>query len=761
MSDAVVIDSEPGGEDEEDSPPERVDRDHDILGRTGSPCRKRLTDLFNDVLKGFNDQSDRADLIDQMWDIYHCVLNENQYYNGNAQIYVPIVRDAVNARATRFVNALFPPGGNHVEAVSTDGTTPYAIVAILDHYIRTLKLKTRIAKPLSRNGDIEGQYNLYVRWDEVKRQIVSRETHGTIINEEGIDIELDDEPIEDITEEEVTEGCPGVEVLHDNDVLVLPRTADSIEDALANGGSVTIVRRWTKEMIKAKIAADEIEKSVGDDLAEMMTDASRDTGAVRNTASQINEHIGIRGGKGSHAVVWETWVMLPLGDKGTYARGGTKHLCRIFFASADMPLSCRRNPYWNDRCPLISAPVEKIAGVFKGDSLVHPIASMQYDANDAANQAADSATYAALPIVVHDPQKGNGPFILNMAAIWEAPPDSIKFMEFPDLAPRGIARIQYYTTAIFQTLGVNPSMLPQQSTQNKRNQAQVTQEQQVDLLTTAEQVAVMEEGQFTPLMGWMVDLDYQYRRTPITIRKYGAMGIHAAMEPVPPLQNRSRYEFRWWGVEAARLASQAQQQIAWMNVARGMAQDLKQAGYRLNPAPALEASARGVFDARLAPLVLIDMKQEMTVNAELENAMLEDGHDLYVHPLDNDPEHMKKHQELAKETGDPYGNVHVHMQRHAMSMAVKTQQQVQQALQQQGMGQPQAGQRPPGAPGVPGGPPQRPGVAGTPRPGMPGPPRMPQPGAQPAMPRMNRGPPGMVPPDQAFRRGVIQMPRRT
>ena len=44
-----------------------------------------------------------------------------QAYSGNSQIFVPLIHNAVNARATRFVNQLFPKGGRYVEVVSSDG----------------------------------------------------------------------------------------------------------------------------------------------------------------------------------------------------------------------------------------------------------------------------------------------------------------------------------------------------------------------------------------------------------------------------------------------------------------------------------------------------------------------------------------------------------------------------------------------------------------------------------------------------------------
>ena len=97
---------------------------------------------------------------------------------GDAEVFVPIIHDAVNARVTRFSNQLFPQSGHYLEVTTADGKQPWEIIALENHYIRTGKRKTKVFKPLLRNGDVEGHYNLYGDWNEIRREIVSRETHG-------------------------------------------------------------------------------------------------------------------------------------------------------------------------------------------------------------------------------------------------------------------------------------------------------------------------------------------------------------------------------------------------------------------------------------------------------------------------------------------------------------------------------------------------------------------------------------------------------
>lgn len=723
----------PEGTEPEEEPDARTysARDRDLLGRRDgrAKIRLKLDELFSAVHQGFQDQSTRADEIDDFWDCYNCIINGNQYYNGIAQIYWPIIHDAINARATRFVNQLFPASGRYVEVVAADGSTPSDIIGLLEHYIRQRKFKTQVLKPLCRNGDIEGHYNLYVDWAALKRQLVSRETHGPRVDLGGMEVEAEGEDIEDIKEEDIVEGSPVFEVLHDSDVLVLPATADSIEEALEAGGSVTIVRRWTKAKIDQMAEAGMIRKDESKLLKDSMGRISSEN---KDLEKSLAEHVGVRKKGGGEATVWETWHKLPLGKKGAHDEDGTPRLCRIFFGPHRAQLGVKRNPHWNDRCPLLSCAVEKMSGVFKGPSLIAPVATIQYEANDAVNEGADAATLSAGPVITRDPEKYNGPLVYNVGAVWDIPPDALKLLTFPDLTPRAVTRVQMAIAQIFQTLGVNPSMLPQQTRSSKPNQAQVAQEQQVDLLTTAEAVSVLEEGICTPAMAWCIDLDYQFRDTELTVRAFGDMGVKAELQQVAPLQNRTGFSFIWRGGEQVKQSAMMQQQgTGWVNVLRGLRQELAAEGYQLHLGPLVEAGTQNVFGSFLGSKVLIDQRHQLTQKQEDENIQLGEGFDVPVHPLDNDAEHLKALMPWLQQTGDMHGTGRVHAQAHMTSMQLKNQAAMMKAQAQQGM-------KPPG----------------------PGGPGQPQPGASPGQPHAMKGPPGAIHPDRAAMSGIVQMPRR-
>ena len=693
--------------------------------------REQMQDIFDEIERGFSDQGERANDQLDYWDVYNCKLTGKQFYTGNSKIFVPIVHNAVNARKTRFTNQIFPQSGRYVEATSEDGTIPHALIALLENYVRVAKLRTKVMPALMRNGDVEGQYSIYVSWESFERQVTHRST-VPLMSDDGADT---GETIDSIEEEIIEVGRPTVDVLSDMDVLILPQTADTVEEALRAGGSATIIRRWSKAQIRAKMADGDLPKAAGKALLDSMG-RMQEAPRAGSKLKKMLDAAGIEiGDADTVAAVYETWAYVKV--------RGEKQLCRMYFGGEEVTLSCKRNPYWCDKVPLFSVPVEKVQGAFKGRSKVAPVADLQYFANDTINEAADSAAYSLMPIVMTDPEKNPriGSMILSMAAIWETSPNDTQFAKFPEMWRDGLQLVGATKDEIFQTLGVNPAMVPQMGigAQNKRNQAMIAQEQQVDILATADAVTVVEEGILTPMLQFMLELDHQYRDKDITVRQYGEMGVQANMQEVPPVQMDMRYQFRWFGVEAARNAQQVQQQIAGMNVIRGIPPEQLN-GYKVNLVPIVTQLVENTFGPRLAPLIFQSPEQQMPVPVEQENMLLMSAFDVPVHQMDDDNAHIQAHMALLQgEGGKHVRKVQAHIFQHMQQKAKKEQAAMAMAQGQQGM------------PGIPGG--AGPGDT-QPAPGVAGTPRM---GAQVDGPR-TQGPPGMIPQDQL--RDPAVMPRK-
>ena len=686
------------------------DRDEELVGKEKIADAARK--LAKKASKAFKDQGERSNDQIDYWRLYNCQLGPKQGYSGNAQIFVPIIKEAVDARRTRFVNQMFPKSNRNIECISSD-EKPQDVMALVEHYIRKTKLRTEVMPALMKNGDVEGHMSIYAGWRNSKRYVTYRKPAKV---ELGDDAEIEDiDGEEEVTTEETEHQEPTVEVLADVDVAVWPPTVNSVDEALASGGGVAIMRRWTEGRIRQAIDDGEIDEDEGEEILRELGEYKKDP----QTPDVVKTHVdaaGISMGEGGEMLnLYEMWAYIKLKEG--------KRLCRVYYAGGkgERLLSIKRCPYWNDKIPLISTPVDKIANCFKGVSKLQPVERLQIAANDAINKADDSSSYSLLPIVMTDPSKNPrvGSMVMNLAAIWETNPKDTQFAQFPALWKDGLQIVATYKTEIFQALSVSPASIAQSSGgKSKRNQAEIANEQQVDILSTADIVTNIEDEILTPLIRRFVDYDYQFRKKEVTVHQYGQMGVRANMQKIPPIQSDRRFEFKWYGVEAARNAQQLQMRIAGMNVLNGIPPD-KYPGYTMNMVPIISAFVEETYGVRVAPEIFQDMKQKLSIEAEMENSLLEDGLALPVHTLDDDKKHLQEHQKVLQQ-GDPTGAIREHMMLHVEQMQKKMK------VQQMAMEQMQRGQQ--GAPGGAG-----PGVAGTPRQG-----------AAPGVPRGGQKPPGAV-----------------
>lgn len=727
MSDFGVHDTHEADDDDTiHNDPVLKDRAADLS--KSKKLQEKALKIFSAIRKGFDNMRTRVETIDSAWDVYNCV------YDGAKQSYrsthsnpatLPVTRVGVDARVTRYTNQLFPNSSRHVDVVSSDGTVPYGLLSLLEHYIDKSKLRELIPAMI-RNGDTEGQYNVYVDWEETKRTVVRKVKAPLDIKlEDGMEVSDANDRIETIEEEEICDGGPRVELLCDADVLVIPSTAPSLEAAIQDGGSVTITRQWSREKISQMADDGEIDSKAAKEVMETLDGAGQPQ--TFNKSVSVLGAMGIRGsGRGSFAKIYETWTYLKLPEG--------RRLCRIYFVgsagdnAASTILSIKRNPFWSDRLPIISAPVTRVHGSFKGQSKVGAVCDIQYIINDILNLALDSLTYTICPVVLTDPERNPniGSLVIAPGAVWPVSPDSTQVLQFPSSFQSALESIGILQQVLMQMLTVNTSQVTQ-ATKKKMNQAEVANEQQIDILTTSDVVSVVEASIMTPIIQRFLELDHQFRDKDITVRGFGELGVKMNMQVVEPIQLDTRYSFKWCGVESVRSAQRMQQGIALLNVLKGIPpQQLMP--YKVNFAPFIAYAVENGFDPRVANMTLTDTRDAMSTDPERENHMISDGHIINAHPLDDHLQHIMSHKAYLDIFGTGHdeqserirGALQQHMMEHNIALMASMQGEV----QKQG-----------GLPGAPGG--AGPGVAGTPRPG-----------AQPGMPRGGQQPPGMVQQDQ-------------
>lgn len=667
--------------------------------------REDAEEIYRDVVDGYEAKREREDAIKRYWSIYNCELTEEQAYTGNSKIYVPVVRDAVEARTIRFSNALFPSNGRYAECISSTADQAQALVALINHYVRETRLR-EIMTGVLRSGDITGQYNLYIGWRDKKRTIMERVKKPVTINIGGMEIETP-EMVEDVEEVTIEKGVPDIWVVPDEDLCVLPSTVDVIDDADTVAVAIRVTKSWVRER-KSQFTPKSYKKALALFDDKTLNDPTRP-----NPEKARSKDAGIKSEKGAKfLLLYEIWTKLEL--------DGERVPAVILTAGPDNILSIKKNPYWGQKCPVISAPVKKISGSFWGVSSIAPVEKLQYQCNDAINMGMDAAQYALMPIVMTNPVNNPriGSMVLEMAAVWQTNPQDTQIVKFPPLWQDALGIVSATKAQVMESFGLNPAMMPAQGApQRKPTQAQIAQEQMLALEGTADAIRVLESYILSPLVERIFEYDQQFRDDELLISHFGELGYEATLEKVPPVQFGSRYQFVWNGIERNQNAQRIGQMISMMNVLRGIPpQQLN--GRVLDIGPILDQIVDTVFGPRIAPRVLKSARDSMSVNPQLENEMLLANMPVSISPLDNDVEHLQAHHQAAMQSGDPTHQIAAHMQAHMMQMQKKA-----------------AAQAPQGMPGIPGG--AGPGVAGTPRPG-----------AIPAPPKNVQAPPGAIHPDQ-------------
>ena len=111
--------------------------------------KKQLSKVFDAVSAGYQAQTGRADDTIDNWDLYNLKRSPKQTFNGSADLYIPLVHNAIEARKTRFLNQIFPVTGRYIEVTTAnDEDNPHAEMALLELYVKRAELRTKVMPAL-------------------------------------------------------------------------------------------------------------------------------------------------------------------------------------------------------------------------------------------------------------------------------------------------------------------------------------------------------------------------------------------------------------------------------------------------------------------------------------------------------------------------------------------------------------------------------------------------------------------------------------
>ncbi len=660
---------------------------------------ERAEKLYQQIESGYTEEKkEQTRNIEEYWKVYNCELGDDQQYNGDSQIYEPITRDALEARRKRFTAMLFPSVGENIECISEQGDIPQATLAMQQYYVRKMDLRA-MASMLFLNGDVEGQYSVMLDWVRKEREITVKKS--TLIDDST-------EEIPSIEKEIVVDEMPEVTIIAAQDLWFFPSTITDIQDAEIVSVALRLTDDALDDMVERglllKKPVDQLVKSAGTDQSKWAARARTAEAGVKIKAGQ------------KFTLIYQVFTRLKIEDK--------KVPVIIFYGGESDILGIIKNPYWSQKIPIITEPVDKVAGTLWGKSRVAPVAPLQYQLNDICNMGMDSAMYTLLPIVMTDPLKNpkTGSMVMAAAAIWETSPADTNIVDFPPLYQHALTLRGSIKQQIMESMDVNETMLGV-APQGRKNAAAVGQQSAEGMATIGDVVKRFENGVMNQILQWNYELDLQYREEDLMIVQQGEHGVKAILERIPPQQVSTRYWFKWLGADQAMGAQRVQQMIGFMNVLRGIPPEQLN-GRKLDIGPILDFASEAVFGPTLAQNILIDQRHMMSLPPEIENEILHNNLPAHVSPDDDDLYHLQSHQAAAALTGDRYGGFRVHIMEHMQSMQRK-----------------QMEQQPKGQPGIPGGM----GLAGGPQAGVAGTPR---PGSMPAEQRVVQNPPGAINPDQ-------------
>jgi len=677
-----------------------------------SEIYEKCEKMYPKLLKGYQNREEADESIEEYWSIFNADPDDNQAYVGNSKCYLPVVRDAIVARSKRALKQLFPSKYKHVEAVGSDNQNPQPQLALLEHYIRKTKLRS-VVRSMLMAGDVTGQWNVYIDWQRTSRNVSNMIKRNPIVTDvEGAELEIADpnEEVDELETTEVVDEGPDIVDFATEDFIVVPPTCTNL-----NKAEITCLKlRMSQEQIKGLMDEGIFVIDEESDLGAWVDQRKGKEKVVPDKKRTADAGIKTEGTL-KYALIY--WAQAYLTDPEDEDKG--KCLMDIYFAGDKDIIGIVKAPAWGQKRSVISAPVERTAGSFNGISKIEAVKRLQWNLNDFWNMGQDSAMYSLLPIVMTDPDKNPNyaMMVFGLAAVWPVDPKSTQFQNFPQLWKDAAGMCENIKAQIHQSLDVNEMMMGAMPKGRKNNAAMGAQQQEQSVAVT-DHAERFEDEILNEIMERFFEYDAQYRKEDLTVLSQGDIGIKASMQVIPPQQWGERYFFQWTGTAYTNNLNRMQQQIAFMNVLRGIPpQQLN--GRKLDITPILENMCENVFGAELAGKVLIDERNKYSVPPALEDEMLINGIMVEVHEGDDDAAHIQDHQQSAVKTGDPTGLIRTHIQRHMKQMEEK---------RQKAAPPPQQ----PGQPGVPGG-------AG---PGVPGTPRM---GAQPAPQRPMQQPPGSQP----------------
>ncbi len=319
--------------------------------------------------------------------------------------------------------------------------------------------------------------------------------------------------------------------------------------------------------------------------------------------------------------------------------------CEAVIANNGTLIRLVRNQFWMQKAPYVVGryvrqPVRNFYGFSMGDKL----RSLSYQMNDIANQTMDSLNYSLNPIVVIDPALAGDPksFIIQPGAKWWGSPQGIQMQQFPDVSGSGFQAMQQVRAMVSQFSDSSPSVAPQlQGKARSATQASVIDRevnQDMRISSKVEEIEVLE-----PMCHMTHSLLQQFQKDTDQIRIQGPENGQWIMDNVSPEDLEGEVDFVWQGAQVAeKTAVYTQQLMSFFQMAVQMSTSIPELKGKVDLPKLFERVAKDGFKLDRIEDFMVDIRDNQTVDQDVENIAIAQLQDVPTHSGDDDQEHLTK-----------------------------------------------------------------------------------------------------------------------
>lgn len=614
---------------------------------------KFVEPIYTKVTQGRRTFEDWLEMCYNMW---LCKVDV-QYYQGDSNVYIPVIRKNTEDGVNNIASKLFPTEDSFgvLPLPGTPDAFAEAVDILQKAQLETIRIKTKI-KPLLR----------YYIWS------------GTTFIKTFFD---------------PNKQVPNFTVLDwRKNFYIYPETVDDVEEALITFEKLTVDKfeliRLKDEKYDSKRVDELLEKNVNTPAAQLESDQIFQITKDRFKELPIYDVVE----------AYTTFKIDKYNEKGEVTEEGEyedvvitwspEHRIVLQISPNELE-DIQGKPYK----PYLGTQQIKEPGNIYGHSIYEVGQRLQYLLNDTANVVLDDAMWILNPIVKGDISGVNNPqgLVMKRGAKWDMPdPNQIVFDRPPDVLASGLALVNQLKFMLQEMTNIG-SMTPMSS--KRVTATEIATYSQLLGVFIGSTVSDIEETLMKPWLQRQYALNQQY----LSKDELKAILGKKAFD-IQRLGNRKKglwsygYDFKWLGsTQSMNMHIKSAQMIQFLEIASRIPK-MPEDTYSIDMGHILKAIWRHGFDLPDVDKVVQD-KLASGLDPEEENKLMVEGKEVEVNVMDKDMEHIISHNISSEKPevkdNKPIFDIFVrHSQKHLQQMQKKMTEYNQKVGQNQAQPQP-------------------------------------------------------------------------